>query len=191
MKRIGVLGDIGSGKSYIAKKFGFPVFNADLEVGKIYLRNRKVFKKLNKILPNHFFQFPIKKDTVIKAILSNKSNLKKIIKVVHLEVKKKLNLFQKKNKNKKFILLDIPLMLENKIYRKSDILIFIKSDKKEILKRLKIREGYNPKLYQKFKKIQLSLDFKKKKSNYIIKNNFSKKSVKKQVKDIIKSLNNE
>tara|TARA_Y100001935_G_scaffold89795_1_gene74515 strand:- start:29 stop:208 length:180 start_codon:yes stop_codon:yes gene_type:complete len=55
MKRIGVLGDIGSGKSYIAKKFGFPVFNADLEVGKIYLRNRKVFKKLNKILPNHFF----------------------------------------------------------------------------------------------------------------------------------------
>ena len=46
MKRIGILGDIGSGKTYIAKCFGFPVFNADLEVAKIYKNNRKVFKKL-------------------------------------------------------------------------------------------------------------------------------------------------
>ena len=29
MKRIGILGDIGSGKSYVAKSFKYPVFNAD------------------------------------------------------------------------------------------------------------------------------------------------------------------
>ena len=28
MIRIGIVGDIGSGKSYIAKKFGYPIFNA-------------------------------------------------------------------------------------------------------------------------------------------------------------------
>ena len=28
MIRIAVLGDIGSGKSYVAKQFGYPVFNA-------------------------------------------------------------------------------------------------------------------------------------------------------------------
>ena len=49
MKRIGILGDIGSGKTYIAKCFGFPVFNADLEVAKIYKYNRKVFQKLKNI----------------------------------------------------------------------------------------------------------------------------------------------
>ena len=32
MKRIGILGDIGSGKSYVAQIFGCPVFNADKEV---------------------------------------------------------------------------------------------------------------------------------------------------------------
>ncbi len=48
MKRIGILGDIGSGKSYISKCFGFPVFNADLEVSKIYKENKKFFKKLKK-----------------------------------------------------------------------------------------------------------------------------------------------
>ena len=36
MIRIGVIGDIGSGKSYVAKQFGYPVFNADVEVAKIY-----------------------------------------------------------------------------------------------------------------------------------------------------------
>ena len=35
MIRIGIVGDIGSGKSYVAKQFGFPVFNADIEVGKM------------------------------------------------------------------------------------------------------------------------------------------------------------
>ena len=29
MIKIAVVGDIGSGKSYLAKQFGFPVFDAD------------------------------------------------------------------------------------------------------------------------------------------------------------------
>ena len=40
MIRIGILGDIGSGKSYIAKCFGYPVFNADKEVSKLYKKNK-------------------------------------------------------------------------------------------------------------------------------------------------------
>ena len=36
MIRIGIVGDIGSGKSYVARKFGLPVFDADYEVNKIY-----------------------------------------------------------------------------------------------------------------------------------------------------------
>ena len=35
MIRIGILGDIGSGKTYVAKSFGYPVFNADYEVGEL------------------------------------------------------------------------------------------------------------------------------------------------------------
>ena len=82
MKRIGILGDIGSGKSYRAKCFVFPIFNADFEVDKIYKYNIKVFQKLKKELPLYFDSFPIKKKEIIDAILSNKRNLKKIIKIV-------------------------------------------------------------------------------------------------------------
>ena len=127
MRRIGILGDIGSGKSYIANSFGYPVFNADQEVGEIYKKNKKVFLKLKKILPKYIYSFPINKYEITNAILSNKNNLKKIIKIVHFEVRKEMKFFLKKNKNKKFVVLDVPLLLENKLYKKGDILIVIDS----------------------------------------------------------------
>ena len=111
MIRIGVLGDIGSGKSYVAQNFGYPVFNADVEVAKLYQKDRKIFNKLKKILPDYIYSFPINKKEILNAILSNKKNLKKIIKIVHLEIRKKMNLFLKKNKKSKFIILDISLLL--------------------------------------------------------------------------------
>ena len=188
MKRIGILGDIGSGKTFVAECFGFPVFNADLEVAKIYKNNRKVFKRLKKELPSYFDSFPIQKKEIINAILSNKKNLKKIIRIVHYEVRKKMNIFLKKNKNKKLIVLDIPLLLENKINKKKDILIFVESKRSEILRRLKKRKNFNMKIFNNFKKIQLPLDLKRNKSQFIIKNNFNKNSVKFKVKEIIKNL---
>ena len=188
MKRIGILGDIGSGKSYVAKCFGFPVFIADLEVAKIYRNNKKVFLKLKKELPLYFDSFPIKKKEIIDAILSNKQNLKKIVKIVHYEVRQKMYSFLKKNKHKKIVVLDIPLLLENKINKKKDILIFVESKKSEILKRLKKRKNFNLKILNNFKKIQLSLAFKKKRSQFIIKNNFKKNSVKMRIKEIQNNL---
>ena len=77
------------------------------------------------------------------------------------------------------------MLLENKINQKRDILVFVDAKKSEIYKRIKKRKNFNTKLIYKFKKIQLSLDYKKKKSHFIIKNNFTNKSVKKGVKNIL------
>jgi dephospho-CoA kinase len=188
MIRIGILGDIGSGKSYVAKNFGYPVFNADFEVGKLYKKDKKIFNKLKKVLPKYIYSFPVNKSEISNSILANKSNLKKIIKIVHLEIKKKMNIFLAKNKDKKVIILDIPLLLENKLNKKNDILVFVQSKKADISKRLKKRKNFNKKLLGKFKNIQLSLDYKKKKSQFVIKNNFTNKSVMIGIKKIIKKI---
>ena len=188
MIKIGILGDIGSGKSYLARHFRCPVFNADDEVSKLYKYDIKVFKKLKKSLPKFIYSFPIKKSEITTAILSNKSNLKKIIKIIHQEIKKKMDVFLRKNKNKKIVVLDIPLLLENKINSKKDILVFVESKKSEILKRLKNRNNFNKKLYTKFKNIQLPLSYKKKKSNFIIKNDFTEKSAKRAIKYILSQI---
>ena len=188
MKRIGIVGEIGSGKSFVAKKFQLPVFDADYVVGKLYKEDKKIFYKLKKILPNYFNKFPIEKNNVTNAILDNKKNLKKIIFIVHTEVKKKLIQFLKKNKNKKIVILDIPLLLENKLNKKGDILVFIQSNRAQILKKLKKRKNINFKLINKFKNIQLPIDYKKKKSNFLIKNDFKKGTVEKYVKYILNNI---
>ena len=188
MIRIALIGDVGSGKSYISKLFGYPVFNADKEVSNIYKKDKKCFFKLKKKIPNYFLSFPIKKKELVSAILNNKKNLKLITKIVHPLIRKKLKSFTIINKFKKIIILDIPLLLENKINKKGDILIFVQSKKLDILKRLKKRKNFNPKLLSKFKNIQLPLEYKKKKSQFIIKNNFTKKSVKRSIKKILKEI---
>ena len=182
MIKIGIIGDIGSGKSYIAKQFKCPVFDADLTVSKIYKKNRICFKKLKKKLPNYISSFPINKKEITGAILNNSNNLKKIVKIVHPIVRIHMNNFIKQHKNKKIIVLDIPLILENKINKKNYVLIFVDAEKKEIQKRLRKRANYNSKIINKLRKFQLSLEFKKKKSDYLIKNNFKNLSIKKSVK---------
>ena len=82
-------------------------------------------------------------------------------------------------------------MLENKINKKKDILVYIDSRKVEILKNLKKRKNYNSRILSKFKKIQLPLAYKKKKSRFIIKNKFTKKSVKDDVRNILNIIKNE
>ena len=188
MIKIAVVGDIGSGKSHIAKLFGYPVFNADQEVASIYKTNKSCFKRLKKNLPKYFSVFPANKIQIIKAIENSEKNLKKITNIIHPEVRKKLSIFLKKNKKRKAVVLDIPLLLENRLNQKSDIIVFVQSKKSEIIKRLKKRDNFNLNLYNQFKKIQLPLSFKKKKSNHIIKNNFTDKFVKIHVKKILKKI---
>ena len=182
MIRIGVIGAIGSGKTYVAKQFGFPIFNADNEVNKIYRTNRKCFKKFKKEFPKYISSFPIKRKELLQIILNNKKNIKKINKIVHPMVQFKMNKFLKKNKYKKFIILDVPLLLEKKINKKNDILVFVNSKKKEIMKRLNKRPNFNLKVFSILNSFQLSLEIKKKKANFVIKNNFRSSILKKNVK---------
>ena len=191
VKRIGILGDIGSGKSFVARQFGYPIFNADKEVNKIYSKNRTCFKKLKKKLPKYIKSYPINKTYLSNAILEDNRNLKKIVNIVHPLIRKKLNSFLKKNFKKKIVILDIPLLIENKLNKKKDILVFVEAKKKEINLRLKKRINYNKKLLDNFRKIQKPLAFKKKLSTYIIKNNFKLSTIKKNIKIIKYKIINE
>ncbi len=137
MIRVGIIGGIGSGKSFISMLFGYPVFNADNEVKFIYRKNKECFNKLKKKLPKFIKTFPIKKKELILAVSSDKKNLKKISSVVHPLVRKKMKKFIENNKKSEMIIFDIPLLIENKLNKKKDIIIFINSKKNKVLDRLK------------------------------------------------------
>ena len=92
-----------------------------------------------------------------------------------------MNNFIKKNRNKKFVVLDVPLLIENNLNKKNDILIFVDAKKKETKKRLKKRHNISVEILKKF---QLPIELKKKKADFIVKNNFRNNSAKKNVKRV-------
>ena len=90
-----MMGGIGSGKSFIAKLFKYPVFNADQEVNKVYRKNKNCYNQLKKRLPKFIKSFPIKKSELIEAVSSNRKNIKIISSIVHPIVRKKMGKFLK------------------------------------------------------------------------------------------------
>ena len=191
MIRIGVIGDIGSGKSFIAKLFKKPVFNADEEVKLIYRNNRDCFNNLKKKIPQFIKSFPIRKNEIVEAISNDKRNLIKISSVVHPFVRKKMKIFLKKNRKENMVILDVPLLIENKLNKKKDILIFIKSNQSNILKRLKKRTNFNEKVLKSLKKNQSSVLEKRKLSNYVVDNNYSPNIMKKKINKLKNKILNE
>lgn len=187
MIKICVVGSIGSGKTYISKLLAgtmFPIFNADEEVNNVY-KQKSIFLKLKKILPKYISSFPINKQELIQAISSNQDCLKKIIKIVHPEVRKKMKLFLQKNKNKKAVILDIPLLLENKLNEPEDVIICIEAQQKMLDKKLQQRPGYNKKMVSMLRKIQLPIEEKKSRADFVLVNNYNKKTMQLRVKELL------
>ena len=182
MIKISLVGDIGSGKTYISKLFRAPCFFADIEVKRLYKSGRQCFNKLKKKFPQFIKTFPIKKIELSNTIKSNSSNLKSIGLIVHPFIRKKLNIFLKKNRKKKIVVLDIPLYLENKMYKSNDVIIFLKTKKKDVDKKLKKRKNFNRKLINILRKSQLTLKQKKNKSNYVLVNNYNSAIMKEKVR---------
>ena len=188
MRRIALVGDIGSGKSFFSKLFKYPIFNADLVVSNLYKKDRFLFRKIKKKFPKKISNFPLKKKEILKIIFQKQENLNALGKIIHPIVRKKMQNFFKINKKRKFVVLDVPLFLENRLNSKKDIIIFIEADKKKIKQKLNKRKNINLKLINILRGNQMATRLKKKKSTYVIKNNFVRNPAKKNVKLIMKEI---
>ena len=188
MRRIALVGDIGSGKTFISNLFGYPVFNADLVVSNLYKKDKFLFRKIKNRFPDKVRNFPLKKEELLKIVFQNKKNLNVLGKMIHPKVRKKMENFFKTNKRKKFVVLDVPLYLENRLNKKKDVIIFVQADKKKIKQKLNKRKNINSKLINILRRNQLPIKLKRKKSTYIIKNNFISNTAKKNVKLILKKI---
>ena len=141
MIKIGITGSLASGKTTASKILSFkrgPLFSADKVVKGLYQS-----KKFKSIIGK---RFKIKKNNQIKKslknlILEDKKNIKKLEKIVHPLVRKKMRSFTSLNRNKKFLFYEIPLLIESKLMKYFNLVIFIKAKKQLRLKRFKLKSG--------------------------------------------------
>tara|TARA_B100001029_G_C15060909_1_gene458390 strand:- start:1542 stop:2105 length:564 start_codon:yes stop_codon:yes gene_type:complete len=187
MIKVGITGSIASGKTTVARMFAgkkYPLFDADNEVRRIYKKN--VFKeKIRK-------KFGLKnkkniKGKIQKVIFKNKKNLQKLEKIIHPLVRKELKNFIKKNKKKKVLIFEIPLLIESRLMRNFNKIIFVNSNRKIRLRRF-LKRGKNKKIFDFLDKRQLTPVKKIKFSDYVINNNNSLEFLKKNVKIIKNNL---
>ncbi len=101
MRRIALVGDIGSGKTFISNLFRYPVFNADLVVSNLYKKERFLFRKIKNRFPNSVRKFPLKKEELLKIIFQNKKNLNVLGKIIHPIVRKRNRKRKKRQKGQK------------------------------------------------------------------------------------------
>tara|TARA_X000001036_G_C20552564_1_gene755013 strand:- start:484 stop:1050 length:567 start_codon:yes stop_codon:yes gene_type:complete len=185
MTIIGLTGSIASGKttaSKIISRERGPLFSADKVVGKLYKNKnfkRSIARKFKFKSSSEF------KKKIKNKILAKKENLKKLEKIIHPKVRKEMLVFLRKNRNKKFLFLEIPLLIESKLTKYFDIIIFIKSKKALRLRRYKSRRG-DGELFSLLNKHQLQDTKKMKLCDHIVVNNKSLDVLKKNLLNIIK-----
>ena len=86
------------------------------------------------------------------------------------------------------VILDIPLLIENKLNKPGDILIFVKAKKYKILERIKKREHFNKEIVKKLKNNQAGLFTKMKLSNFVVDNSFPPSIMNKKIKFLKKKI---
>ena len=183
MIKIGITGSLASGKStaskFLSGKRG-PLFSADSAVKELYKNSsfKSLISKKFKIKNNN----QIKKN--LKKIIFNNAELKKLEKIIHPMVRKKMSKFTVKNKNKKILFYEIPLLIESKLMKYFDKIIFIKSKKQIRLKRFKLKNG-DLKLFNLLNSKQMSDNKKVKFCDYVVVNEKNLQILKKKLSNII------
>ena len=181
-KLIGITGGIGSGKTTFSnhlKKLGFLVHESDKVVSEIYTKPKKQFLSFIKknISQKAVKQNKINKSEIANVIFSNKVIKRLLERRIHKEVQNSRRAFIKKNtkKKKKIIFADIPLLFENKLEKKFDLVICIISSKKNRIKRVLKTKKFTKENLNKIIKAQTSDKERRKRSQIIINNNKTKK----------------
>ena len=184
MIKIGITGSLASGKTTASKILSYgrgPLFSADKEVKKLF-KDKNFKKQLSR-------KFNIKNDNFIKKnikkiILGNKKNIKKLEEIIHPQVRINMKKFTSKNKNRKLLFYEIPLLIESKLMKYFNIIIFVKAKRSLRLKRFKSKSG-NKKLFDLLDKKQLNDNKKIKFCDFVVVNEKDLKILKKNLLDIV------
>ena len=181
-KVVGITGGIGSGKTTLSAHLinkGYLVHESDKVVSSMYNKPKKAFINFIKknISSDAVLKNKINKKQIINIIFDNQKARIRLEKYIHKEVKSSRNKFIQKNLNakKKIIFVDIPLLLENKLEKKFDLVVCVISSKKNRTNRVLKNKKFTKKILNKIFSAQTSDKERKKRSQIIIKNNKSKK----------------
>ena len=185
MIKVGITGSLASGKTTASKILSYrrgPLFSADKVVRELYKKRdfkNTLYKEFNLKNKNKI------KINLKKKILEDSKNIRKLEKIIHPLVRNRMKSFTYKNKERKILFFEIPLLIESKLMKNFDVIIFIKARKRIRLKRFLSKNG-NKKIFNLLDNKQLSEKKKIKYCDYVVVNENNIKILKRKLLTIIK-----
>ena len=193
MSVIAVTGNLASGKSSVVaflKRKGASVFDADKRIHQHY-RNKKssVYKKVTKEFDECIVKGVISRKKLREVVFSNEKKLKRLERIVHPVIIKELRQWVKKSKKKKGIFVaEVPLLFEKNLAGLFDKVILAHTKRDVLIKR--IRKVHKLSGYWAVKRLSLyrPVNYKRKRSDFIVSNNGNLKGLEKKINGIWKKL---
>jgi dephospho-CoA kinase len=191
---IGITGSFGSGKTTVARMFaalGARVIDADRIAHQLLRPGTGIYRRIIR----SFGQGVLARDGTIerrklaRIVFAKAKLLRKLNRMVHPAVIASIRKIIAKSKKTIFVL-DAPLLIEAGLKKEVDILIVVKSARKEQIERLLKKGICNKAQVLKRIKSQMALSKKMRLADFIIDNNGSIDTTRMQVKRIYRALEN-
>ena len=186
---VGLTGIIGSGKTFALDFFKSrrtTIFSADEEVKKI-LKKKSIKEKIYKLFPESFSKKKLNKNILASIVFGDRKKLGKLEKIIHPLVKKKKKTFLNRNRNKKVIIMEIPIIFEQKNEKNYNYIILMNINRKIQRQRVMKRKNMTMQLFKKILSNQIS--YKKKKNvDFVVNNNGSKEKTRQILKKVLNKI---
>jgi len=193
MPVIGLTGMFGCGKSTVSKVFkdkGFKVIDADQIARDVVQRGRKAYKSIVEVFGKEILDKDknLNRKKLASIVFSDDDALHTLNLIVHPEVRKEELRLLKLYKNEPLVILDVPLLFENKMEHLVDGIIVVVIDENIRKERLMRRDKCSEEDIKKRLSHQMSQEEKTKKADYVINNSLSLNKTINQINNILKKL---
>jgi len=185
---LGLTGSIGMGKSTVAAMFrqlGVPVFDADAEVRKMQGPGGLLLSEIETLHPGTTGPEGVDRAALGRAVLGDKSALRRLEKLIHPEVEKKRQAFLRRNRAKPFVVVDVPLLFEKGGWRRVDLTAVVSAPAWKQSKRVLERPGMRWSKLDQVRDLQLGDAAKRRRADFVIPTGGSLQETRNAVRRII------
>ena len=190
MTLVAITGSIGCGKTTIAqilRDLGYIAFDADKWVKYVYYK-KEFLVKLRREFPEVFDNESLDKKKLRNIVFSNKEKLEKLENLIYPFLKNNLRKISRKNKYCDLLFFDAALLYEKKWDKYFDYVILADVEKEVQKQRVIKRDGISEDDFEKINCIQMPMDIKREKADFIINTNTSIKKLKKRILEVMRFL---
>lgn len=181
--KIGLTGCIGMGKSTTLKMFqneGVSTWSADEAVSRLYAKGGKAVLKVQALTPESVVNNAVSRENLREEVKKRPELLLSLELIVNPLIKTDRERFLCSNSEHRAVVLDLPLLFENKMESDFDIIVVVSASEAEQKERVLSRNTMDIKLLNIIKSKQISDKEKRSRADFV----FETTSIEKTKKDV-------